>query len=219
MFGGLDSLALSQQDQTPDLDQLSLDSFQMQTQTQLKHDGQYDTDILQPPIVAESIAKQECSIIPHTVDNAQVIEAFESKQISKKRKRWCKKDDRLLFKVIYDLEKQGLLTLDELTTLDPKDAKYHLIVRHLRQQFGWKSLYKDLVKRIKSRISDYFSHRDVKLLKKILKTQYDYTDPDFEKIFLEFPGKSLQRVTELTERICESKKTKGLSLIDANNQN
>ncbi|CAI2361455.1 unnamed protein product [Moneuplotes crassus] len=136
--------------------------------------------------------------------------------VSKDWKRWGKKEDKTLFYAIRQLEKQGVLKLDDLFDIEPRDARYNIILRYLRNELGWKSVFKDLVKRIKTRISDSFSHREIKQLKNIIKKEYNYRNLDYEKILYDFPGKSLARVTEVADLIVRSKTAKKLTEIDAN---
>ncbi|CAI2384800.1 unnamed protein product [Moneuplotes crassus] len=136
----------------------------------------------------------------------------------RKGKRWGKKQDKILFHTIYQLEKQGCGKLSELAELDPLDAHLNPMVCNLTQKLHWKSLHKDLLKRIQTKMSTHFSHRDIKLMKKIIKEDYAYNDLDYERIFYDFPGKTMERVTEVANKILRSKRRKRLSKIDGNNQ-
>ena len=164
--------------------------------TSIPQDEPSPVDIKEPSATSP-VASME--ILPTTPE--VIVKPIIKENDPKIRRRWGKKEDRILFKVIYQLEKQGILTLEELVDLDPVDAQYHIIVRHLHEEFGWKSLFRDLIRRIKTRISDYFSHRDIKLMKRIIKKEYQYQNLDYEKIFYEFPGRSFQRVKEVADRI------------------
>ncbi|CAI2387145.1 unnamed protein product [Moneuplotes crassus] len=132
--------------------------------------------------------------------------------------RWGKNEDKLLFHKIHGLEKKGVLSLDEIINLPSREVKNDPSVRHLCSVFHWRTLPRDLVKRIKKRMSDYFSHREIKLMKRIIKHQYKYQNLDYEKILYEFPGKTLARVTEVADLVVRCKQDMKLDLINANNQ-
>ncbi|CAI2358748.1 unnamed protein product [Moneuplotes crassus] len=176
--------------------------------------NQFDSFLQSNMDPVESIDKKPS---PSTEELPKNLEKFEV-PACRNWIRWGKNEDKLLFHKIHELEKQGVLSLDEIINLPSREIKNDPSVRHLCSVFHWLALPRDLVKRIKKRVSDYFSHREIKLMKRIIKNQYKYQNLDYEKILYEFPGKTLARVTEFADLVVTSKQGMKLDLINSNNQ-
>lgn len=133
-------------------------------------------------------------------------------QSDHQKKRWGRDDDKRLFGVIRSLEKQGLLSLQEILEMDANtQACSNKGVSALAKKFKWKSLKKYLVFRIQSLWGKEFSVRETKLLKRIIKKNYNYENLDYENILYNFPGKTLERVMEVSEEIVRSRHEKTLT--------
>lgn len=171
-------------------------------------------DTLQKPNV-----KLECKIRKETQDmkNVSYCTSFEEDKESKNnqggaKKRWRREDDKRLFSVIRSLEREGHLTLEELTHMNPAtEACGHKGVSMLAKIFEWKSLKKHLVIRIQSLVKRDFSVRETKNLKRILKKEYNYENLNYEKIIYEFPGKSFARLIEVCDHIVKNRYEKTLT--------
>jgi len=112
--------------------------------------------------------------------------------------RWKKEDDKKLFKEIRKLEAQGLLSLEEILQMDPgRDIKYHSGVKLLSEAIEWKSVRKTLVKRIHNLCNGGFSVRDIKRLKKDLKTMSKSGEIDYEVLIYNYPGKPLNKFKQV----------------------
>lgn len=127
-----------------------------------------------------------------------------------KATRWGREHDRMLFQLIRQLETEGILTFDELKTIQPRQAYRHKGVCLLAKRFGWKTIVRNLVSRIRNLQEKDFSVREVKLMKQIIKKDYKYKNVDYDKIIYHFPGKSLARVTEVGDNIVQGKLKKRL---------
>lgn len=155
------------------------------------------------------------SVKPHLKtsqnDNVSKRKNIPRSQKNKSGKRWSREEDILLFKQIRTLEAQGVLTLDEILSMDAyKQASKSTGVRILAELFGWKGLMRHLVLRVKSLCNKDFSIREIKRLKKIVKS-YKYQNLDYTQISYEFPGQTEQKIKQLCEEICERKKNCTLS--------
>ena len=129
----------------------------------------------------------------------------DSESAGKSAKRWSRTEDKELFKQIRTLEAQGVLSLDEILALDAyKQAAKHTGVRILAELFGWKGLMRHLVNRVKSLCNKDFSVREIKRLKKIVKS-FKYRDLDYDDICYEFPGQTKARIEQLCQEICVRK--------------
>lgn len=125
--------------------------------------------------------------------------------------RWGRDKDKVLFQLIHDMEKQNLLTLEGLANIDLNEAYNNEEALLLAHKFGWKTIVKNLIIRIKSLINRDFSIREMKNLKRIIKKDYKYKKLDFEKIIYDFPGKTMQRLQEVCDEIVDCKTKRNLS--------
>ena len=130
--------------------------------------------------------------------------------------RWGLREDKLLFKTIHQLENLNLISLTELENIDPAEGKHNENIRYLHSILGWKSSFKDLVRRIQSKISHDFSKREIKYLKKIMNDVYNYENIDYEEVLYQFPGKTLERVKEASDMICEARRNRMLMNVNVN---
>ena len=82
------------------------------------------------------------------------------------RLRWGKKEDIPLFKEIYKLEKEGILSLSDFSTKDPNlgDSRYDGLAL-LAKNLDWQLSLKKFYVRISKRISNEFSAREILQLK------------------------------------------------------
>lgn len=108
------------------------------------------------------------------------------------------------------MEKEGVLNFDELMTIQPRQAYRHKGVCLLAKRFGWKTIVRNLVTRIRNLQEKDFSVREVKLMKQIIKKDYKYMNVNYDDIIYHFPGKSLARVIEVGENIVKGKLKKRL---------
>jgi hypothetical protein len=127
--------------------------------------------------------------------------------------RWGRDKDKVLFQLIHDMEKQNLLTLEGLANIDLNEAYNNEEALLLAHKFGWKTIVKNLIIRIKSLINRDFSIREMKNLKRIIKKEYKYKKLDFEKIIYDFPGKTMQRLQEVCDEIVDCKSKRNLSML------
>ena len=143
-----------------------------------------------------SIHQTEKSEVPEeTREVAIVVEDPQETHKTASRLRWGRKEDKELFKQIYLLEKQGAISLTELSQINTNDFEMTKDVglNILVEKFNWKSELKALVIRIQNCLSDKFSVRETRLLKKLCKKS---SPPNYEEILYNFPGKSMKRVVE-----------------------
>ena len=90
------------------------------------------------------------------------------KPVQTSRLRWGRKEDIKLFKEIYYLSKEGILTLDQLSRMDPEfDADDNPGLIKIANLLNWKSGMNHLLIRIQRRMLDNFSAREVVILKKL----------------------------------------------------
>lgn len=115
---------------------------------------------------------------------------------SQKFSRWGREEDKYLFGRIYYLERQNLLTLEELLALEANESTvYQTIVSHLASIANWRGLLHHMILRIKKLCNqNEFSVREEKLFRKILKEQISLNKIDYSKIHYEFPGKSFEYI-------------------------
>ena len=86
----------------------------------------------------------------------------------------------------------------------------------IKHKLGWKTCLKDLIARIKSCISDKFSVRELKELKRMIKSMGK--EINYEEILFNFPGKSLELVKKAWETIWRMKQNQILCKIDINQE-
>ena len=137
------------------------------------------------------------------VETDKEPEVFETKendsqgdlQVSHKRVRWGRKQDKELFKQIYLLEKQGSISLNKIikSNADKMEVTEDGALLPLMEKLNWKYGLQALVVRIKNCLSNKFSVREVRMLKKLCKKNLT---PDFEEILYNFPGKSMRKIMQ-----------------------
>ena len=110
------------------------------------------------------------------------------------RLRWGKKEDIPLFKEIYRLEKEKILSLSDFSNKDPDlgDSIYDGLAL-LAKNLNWKLSLKKFYVRISKRISNEFSVREILQLKKMMKCT-QYSNIDYEEILYSFPGKPMETI-------------------------
>ena len=132
--------------------------------------------------------------------------------------RWGRTEDRKLFLLLRKLEKEDKINIEEILQMDADTEAYGNHGIHLlAQKFGWKSLMKNLVQRIQALYKKDFSVREIKLLKQILKKEFNYQNLDYEKILFHFPGKRIQRLKEVCDQIIDCRRSKALSFFKITN--
>lgn len=120
-------------------------------------------------------------------------------------RRWGRKEDKVLFQVIRDLEAEGLLSLQTLLSTDSSvDLCRHEGMLELCKRSFWKATPAKLMARIKALRQMRFSFRELKALRGILKEEYDYQNINFEKVIHEFPGKTLEALKEACDTLVHS---------------
>ncbi|CAI2382343.1 unnamed protein product [Moneuplotes crassus] len=128
--------------------------------------------------------------------------------------RWGKKEDKVLFRKIREMEKEGIFALDELLRLDPNtDLIHQKGLQELCERSGWlKASPEKLIARIQKISKFEFSFREIKNLKKILRRDYKYQNIDYEKVIDEFPGKTMAALQSLCMNLKESYFQKNLTV-------
>ena len=92
------------------------------------------------------------------------------------------------------MEKEGILTLEELIRIDPDyEAEQNKEVINLGKSLNWKYSLRNLIVRVQKFVNSNFSVRETKLLKKLVK-ESDMKNIDYENILYNFPGKSIERI-------------------------
>ncbi|CAI2382100.1 unnamed protein product [Moneuplotes crassus] len=153
------------------------------------------------------------------ITQTQLVKSFELKESKQKnstgtskpsRSRWGRKQDKLLFQTIRDMEKEELITMNDLLTpsseIFSRDCEE---IQQLCERSGWKSSPEKLLSRIKSLCVSEFSFRETTLLKKILKT-YKYKEVDYQKVINEFPGKTMPVLQSMAQMLIDFHCTKDL---------
>ncbi|CAI2382062.1 unnamed protein product [Moneuplotes crassus] len=127
------------------------------------------------------------------------------------RSRWGRKQDKILFQTIRDMEQEEILTLHEFLNPDSdKKLKDYIEIQQLCERSGWKSSPSKLLTRIKSLCTPEFSFREMTLLKKILKT-YKYQNIDYDKVIYEFPGKTISDLRNMVQILIDFHRRKDLN--------
>jgi hypothetical protein len=119
--------------------------------------------------------------------------------------RWSKDNDKDLFKVIRILEKEEVLSLEYLLSINPNfEAARSEQVKALVDCVGWTGPIRNLIKRIQTLCKpSLLSVRELRLLKKKIKKKYSQCDIDFEDLVNEFPGKTLDFIALIALKIKE----------------
>lgn len=126
-------------------------------------------------------------------------------------RRWNRADDKKLFQVIRDLEAKGLLSLHQLLQIKITRASFrNKLLKKIAEQLDWRETSKLLLARIQKLSKMEFTTREVKLLKRMIKKNYAYKNLDYEAIFYHFPGKTMQELIEVSDKICKIKTQKKL---------
>lgn len=164
----------------------------------------------------ERVAKSQTLLrlkeeINEDLDESKEAEFKEDEPEDPKKKRWGREEDKKLFNLVREMDKEGTLTFDELKTIRPSQAHKHEGVCLLTKRFGWKAIARNLLYRIENLQGRDFSVREVKHIKNIVKREYKYKDIDYEKVIYHFPGKSLARVIEVCDMIVKGRFDKTLS--------
>lgn len=126
------------------------------------------------------------------------------------KKRWGKKEDKILWKTIRRDISHGVYTLEILKNIPLAEAKDNINIIQLSDSIGWKTTNAKLLERIQKSISDNFSAREEILLRKLIKKK-SYKNLDYEAILSHFPGKSRVRIMEVCQNFCKAKKMKKLT--------
>ncbi|CAI2377231.1 unnamed protein product [Moneuplotes crassus] len=117
-------------------------------------------------------------------------------------KRWGLQEDKNLCKVIKDLENRGILDLQKVLNLGIiKDSSLHPELELLAEMLKWRNPLRTLVSRIKKLYSRGYSKREIKRLKKKLKSFQGVEDIDYEALLYDFPGKTMKDFVPLCESL------------------
>ncbi|CAI2387863.1 unnamed protein product [Moneuplotes crassus] len=142
---------------------------------------------------------------------AVVSQPEETKLGKEIQRRWGRKQDKILFKTIREMEKQQIITLDELLNLDPTlTFKDDEAIQELCIRSKWNAHPGKLLTRIQSLSKHEFSFREIKELKKILRRKYNYKNIDYNEAIYEFPGKSMAALKKMINQIKDSFKNQSL---------
>mmetsp|Transcript_12675 Transcript_12675/g.12708 ORF Transcript_12675/g.12708 Transcript_12675/m.12708 type:complete len:262 (+) Transcript_12675:1-786(+) len=120
------------------------------------------------------------------------IEAHPWQTGDSKAKRWGKREDIALFKAFRQCEEQGLITLSSISQLRTNDQiSSHEGIKIIRNRLGCRQSARFLANRLRLKLTNKFSVRETKLLKRLLKT-YQYNNLNYSKILDYFSGKTLE---------------------------
>lgn len=160
----------------------------------------------------------ETSNVGHheNIESHKSPEVCDSKEINSKndekanfaeniKRRWGKKEDKMLWRTIRGDISNGLYTLEILKNIPIEEAKVNTLVIQLSKMIGWKTTNTKLLERIQKSISDNFSAREEILLRKLIKKK-GYRNLDYDSILSNFPGKTKKRIVEVCENLCKAKK-------------
>ena len=112
---------------------------------------------------------------------------------------------------------KGILSLNEILEIEADfEIEENPILKDLKEKTGWKFCLKTLLGRIKGKMGNTFSKREEKSLKKLVKNQR--YDPQYEEVYLQFPGKSQEAIKVVCDAICREKSKKRLSHLDVNDE-
>ncbi|CAI2381425.1 unnamed protein product [Moneuplotes crassus] len=128
-------------------------------------------------------------------------------------KRWGKKQDNKLFKVLREMEACHKICFNDVIW-DEEGLKNlnRKLLRDLCREVKWISNPKKLLKRIKNFWDKDFSVRELKALKRIMRKDFDYKNVDLEQISKHFPSKSMENIMNMVEMLTEKYELKTLSL-------
>ncbi|CAI2382881.1 unnamed protein product [Moneuplotes crassus] len=118
--------------------------------------------------------------------------------------RWGKQDDKRLFKILREMEVQHELSVSEILVGNNSfQNESEITLEDLCEKVGWISKPKKLLARIRTFWDKDFSFREVKVLKKILRKEFNYQNIDLERVNTYFPAKSLAKVANKVEELCQ----------------
>lgn len=124
-----------------------------------------------------------------------------------KNSRWGRIEDKILFKVLRELEVQGVTTFGEILEIsEPMRPCHEEMLTMLAKKVQWKGSLINLVNRVKTLFKfSEFSVRELKLLKSLIKKQYKGKEVNYEKLMEEFPGKTLEHIVSVSKQFIKCK--------------
>lgn len=119
-----------------------------------------------------------------------------------KNSRWGRIEDKILFKLLRELETQRVTTFSEVLEIsEPIHPDQEKMLTMLATKVQWKGSLINLVNRVKTLFKfNEFSVRELKLLKRLVKKQYKAKEINYEKLLEEFPGKSLESIINTSKQ-------------------
>ncbi|CAI2360146.1 unnamed protein product [Moneuplotes crassus] len=137
-----------------------------------------------------------------------------SKEKDIKAKRWGKDEDIALFKAFRECEEQGLITLSSICQLkSAAQLKSHQGLQIIKNKLGCRQSSRFIANRLSLKLTDTFSIRETKLLKRLLKN-YNYENVKYSEIIGKFSGKTLQGFKNYCDTLCSKKKVKQLTQLN-----
>ena len=108
-----------------------------------------------------------------------------------KYSRWGKKQDKILWKILKDLEENSKETYEMILSVSPAEAyKHDELLSFLIKKTQWRGTAEKLLERIKRMmIQSRFSYREIKRLKLMVRKGIYKNEIDISSISKEFPGK------------------------------
>ena len=122
---------------------------------------------------------------------------------SDKIHRWGYKQDKILWKVLKELEENSKESYDTIISVDSKEfSKHKRLISSLWKKAQWKGNAKKFLGRIKKIVfRNKFSFREIKKLKILLRKGIINREIDIISIAKEFPGKEKSLILSEIKRI------------------
>lgn len=131
-------------------------------------------------------------------DHAQELEQLMRKSSKEPaaNQRWKKLDDCKIFQIITQCcEKEGVEVIEYLRSPNRTFAKLDKIVSDIINSCAWKSKTSNLKMRLYKLITrTWFSARELRILKKVMKQELKNGTVDWNKIMYFFPGKTKENI-------------------------
>ena len=134
--------------------------------------------------------------------------------------RWGKKNDKVLWNVLKELEAESKETCEMIISTDSVGLRqHHKLIRSLCSKSKWRGSAKKFLRRIKKlTLKNSFSFRETKRLKYLLREGISSRNIDIAEISKEFPGKEKSIVLEEIKNIkSQYKIMKNIQIIDSGN--
>ena len=150
---------------------------------------------------SECIVRVEIPIDP--IHNLKSEGNDERNENSDKIHRWGYKQDKILWKVLKELEENSKESYDMIISVDSIEfSKHKRLISSLWKKAQWKGNAKKFLKRIKKIVfRNEFSFREIKKLKILLRKGIINREIDITSIAKEFPGKEKSLILSEIKRI------------------